>query len=190
MSTTAQARSFKTKCPLAQSFCLPVYEYVVYASGSARRAAQRVIPGDGERERIFQALDWDEQIREPVAPRTLPERLEGNIRFDRVNFAYEPGRPILKDVSLISARVRSWHRWPYGFRKSTLIRLLGRFYDFDHGMIFIDNIDLQDIRSQDVRRRIGVVLQDFHIFSGSILDNITLGDPRSRVSERLTQRKR
>ena len=44
-------------------------------------------------------------------------------------------------------------------------------------MIFIDNIDLQDIRSQDVRRRIGVVLQDFHIFSGSILDNITLGDP-------------
>ena len=51
-------------------------------------------------ERIFQALDWDEQIREPVVPRTLPDRLEGNIRFDRVNFAYERGRPILKDVSL------------------------------------------------------------------------------------------
>ena len=129
-------------------------------------------------ERIFQALDWDEQIREPVAPRTLPERLEGNIRFDRVNFAYEPGRPILKDVSLdIRAGEKLAIVGPTGSGKSTLIRLLGRFYDFDHGMIFIDNIDLQDIRSQDVRRRIGVVLQDFHIFSGSILDNITLGDP-------------
>ena len=129
-------------------------------------------------ERIFQALDWDEQIREPVAPRTLPDRLKGNIRFDRVNFAYEPGRPILKDVSL---EIRPGEKLaivgPTGSGKSTLIRLLGRFYDFDHGMIFIDNIDLQDIRSQDVRRRIGVVLQDFHIFSGSILDNITLGDP-------------
>ncbi len=129
-------------------------------------------------ERIFQALDWDEQIREPVAPRTLPDRLEGNIRFDRVNFAYEPGRPILKDVSLeIRAGEKLAIVGPTGSGKSTLIRLLGRFYDFDHGMIFIDNIDLQDIRSQDVRRRIGVVLQDFHIFSGSILDNITLGDP-------------
>ena len=129
-------------------------------------------------ERIFQALDWDEQIREPVAPRTIPDRLEGNIRFDRVNFAYEPGRPILKDVSLeIRAGEKLAIVGPTGSGKSTLIRLLGRFYDFDHGMIFIDNIDLQDIRSQDVRRRIGVVLQDFHIFSGSILDNITLGDP-------------
>jgi ATP-binding cassette subfamily B multidrug efflux pump len=129
-------------------------------------------------ERIFQALDWDEQIREPIVPRTLPGRLEGNIRFDRVNFAYEPGRPILKDVSLeIRAGEKLAIVGPTGSGKSTLIRLLGRFYDFDHGMIFIDNIDLQDIRSQDVRRRIGVVLQDFHIFSGSILDNITLGDP-------------
>ena len=129
-------------------------------------------------ERIFQALDWDEQIREPVAPRTLPDRLDGNIRFDRVNFAYEPGRPILRDLSLnIRAGEKLAIVGPTGSGKSTLIRLLGRFYDFDHGMIFIDNIDLQDIRSQDVRRRIGVVLQDFHIFSGSILDNITLGDP-------------
>ena len=104
-------------------------------------------------ERIFQALDWDEQIREPVAPRTLPDRLEGNIRFDRVNFAYEPSRPILKDVSLeIRAGEKLAIVGPTGSGKSTLIRLLGRFYDFDHGMIFIDNIDLQDIRSQDVRK--------------------------------------
>ena len=92
---------------------------------------------------------------------------------------------------LISERVRKLAIvGPTGSGKSTLIRLLGRFYDFDHGMIFIDNIDLQDIRSQDVRRRIGVVLQDFHIFSGSILTTLPLEIRRSRVSERLTQRKR
>ena len=64
-----------------------------------------------------------------------------------------------------------------GSGKSTLIKLLGRFYDFDRGTIFLDGHDLNDIHSRDLRSRIGVVLQDFHIFSGSILDNIVLGNP-------------
>jgi ATP-binding cassette subfamily B protein len=59
-----------------------------------------------------------------------------------------------------------------------MIRLLGRFYDFEPGMIFLDDVDLTDLRSQDVRSRVGVVLQDFHIFSGTIFDNISLGDPK------------
>jgi ATP-binding cassette subfamily B multidrug efflux pump len=54
---------------------------------------------------------------------------------------------------------------------------LSRFSDFPRGMIFLDDIDLNDLRSRDVRKRIGVVLQDFHIFSGTILDNIILGNP-------------
>ena len=58
-----------------------------------------------------------------------------------------------------------------------MIRLLGRFYDFEPGMIFIDDIDLHNLRSQDIRSRVGVVLQDFHIFSGTIFDNISLGNP-------------
>src|SRR5690606_1601994 len=66
---------------------------------------------------------------------------------------------------------------PTGSGKSTLIRLLGRFYDYADGQIFLDGIDLNRIHSRDLRRRIGVVLQDFHIFSGTIHDNIALGDP-------------
>jgi ATP-binding cassette subfamily B protein len=66
---------------------------------------------------------------------------------------------------------------PTGSGKSTLIRLLGRFYDFNDETIFLDDIDLNTIPSHEVRSRIGVVLQDFHIFSGSILDNIMLGNP-------------
>ncbi|HKI74322.1 MAG TPA: ABC transporter ATP-binding protein [Pseudomonadales bacterium] len=129
-------------------------------------------------ERIFQALDWDEQIHEPAHPIELPERLEGRLEFRHLNFGYSPDTPILKDVSLtIEPGEKLAIVGPTGSGKSTMIRLLGRFYDFGPGMILLDGIDLNDLRSRDVRRRIGVVLQDFHIFSGTILDNIILGNP-------------
>ncbi len=129
-------------------------------------------------ERIFQALDWDERVREPAHPATLPTRLNGEIEFRNVDFAYEPDVPVLRDVSFT---IRPGEKLaivgPTGSGKSTLIRLLGRFYDFDDGNLFLDGIDLNRIHTRDLRRRIGVVLQDFHIFSGSIADNIALGDP-------------
>ncbi len=130
-------------------------------------------------ERIFQALDWDEQIHEPEHPVALPERLQGKVEFRNVSFAYQADSPILKNVSVtVEPGKKLAIVGPTGSGKSTMIRLLGRFYDFPRGMIFLDDIDLNDLRSQDVRRRVGVVLQDFHIFSGTILDNIILGNPR------------
>lgn len=129
-------------------------------------------------ERIFQALDWDEQIHEPAEHVKLPGRLEGRVEFRHLSFGYAPGRPILDDVSVaIKAGEKLAIVGPTGSGKSTMIRLLGRFYDFDDGMILLDGIDLNHLHSSDIRRRIGVVLQDFHIFSGSVLDNIVLGNP-------------
>ena len=129
-------------------------------------------------ERIFQALDWDEQIHEPENPVKLPARLSGKVEFRRLSFGYSKDIPILKEVSvIIQPGEKLAIVGPTGSGKSTMIRLLGRFYDFDRGMIFLDDIDLNDLRSSEVRKRIGVVLQDFHIFSGSIFDNIALGDP-------------
>ena len=129
-------------------------------------------------ERIFQALDWHEQVREPVSSVSLPGRLRGKLEFRHLNFGYEPGKMVLHDVSFV---VKPGEKLavvgPTGSGKSTLIRLLGRFYNFPDDSIFIDDVDLNRITSSDVRRRIGVVLQDFHIFSGSILDNISLGNP-------------
>ncbi|MGI9326652.1 MAG: ABC transporter ATP-binding protein, partial [Pseudomonadales bacterium] len=123
-------------------------------------------------------LDWDESIHEPSRPRTLPNRLQGAVEFRNLSFEYEPGQRVLNDVSF---RIEPGEKMaivgPTGSGKSTLIRLLGRFYDFAPGHIFLDDIDLNDIASADLRRRIGVVLQDFHIFSGTIYDNIALGDP-------------
>jgi len=129
-------------------------------------------------ERIFQALDWDEKIHEPATPTPLPARLRGEVEFRHVDFGYDPNTPVLRDVSFdIRPGEKLAIVGPTGSGKSTLIRLLGRFYDFADGQIFLDGIDLNRIHTRDLRRRVGVVLQDFHIFSGTIYDNIALGDP-------------
>ena len=136
-------------------------------------------------ERIFQALDWQERIHEPESPVRLPTRLAGEVHFKNVNFTYQKGEQVLHDVSFhIPPGEKLAIVGPTGSGKSTIIRLLARFYDIDNGMIFLDNIDVNDIASKDLRQRIGVVLQDFHIFSGTVKDNISLNNPaisRDRV---------
>jgi ATP-binding cassette subfamily B protein len=138
-------------------------------------------------ERIFQALDWDEAIHEPAVPARLPENLHGAIEFRNLTFGYLPGVPVLKNLSFA---VRPGERLaivgPTGSGKSTIIRLLARFYDFSPGAVFLDGVDLMDLPSAVVRRRIGIVLQDFHVFAGTVHDNIGLGDPsidRARVEQ-------
>jgi ATP-binding cassette subfamily B multidrug efflux pump len=129
-------------------------------------------------ERIFQALDWMEALHEPENPRSLPRDLGGAVEFRHLTFGYSSAHPILKDVSFsIKPGERIAIVGPTGSGKTSLIRLLCRFYDVSHGMIFLDGIDIMDVKPSDIRKRIGVVLQDFHIFSGSVYDNIALGDP-------------
>jgi len=128
-------------------------------------------------ERIFQALDWDEKLHEPAHPAVLPERLEGKVKFNHLNFGYEKGVPVLYDISFdIGAGEKVAIVGSTGSGKSTIIRLLGRFYDIDRNQIFLDGIDINDLNTREIRRRIGVVLQDFHVFSGTVRDNIILNN--------------
>jgi len=129
-------------------------------------------------ERIFQALDWNERIHEPAVPATLPARLRGAVDVRNLNFSYANGPRVLKDVTFhIEPGEKLAIVGATGSGKSTIIRLLARFYDFAPGQMFLDDIDLMQIPSSEVRRRIGIVLQDFHVFSGSVADNISLGNP-------------
>ncbi len=129
-------------------------------------------------ERIFQAIDWEERVKEPEHPVEMPARVRGDIEFRDVSFGYYDDEAVLENVSVkVEGGMKLAIVGPTGSGKSTLIRLLARFYDFDDGMIFLDDIDVNNIRTRDLRKRVGVVLQDFHIFSGTVLDNITLNNP-------------
>ena len=129
-------------------------------------------------ERIFQALDWDEALAEPARPQPLPEKLKGRVTFDHLTFGYSPGNTILKDVSFtIEPGEKVAIVGPTGSGKTSLIRLLCRFYDVTPGSILIDGVDIMQVKPAEIRTRIGVVLQDFHIFSGSVYENIALGNP-------------
>ena len=102
--------------------------------------------------------------------------LRGDVRFEHVDFGYEAGRPILKDISLYAepgqkiAFVGST-----GAGKTTITNLINRFYDVQGGRVIYDGIDVRDIKKDDLRRSLGIVLQDTHLFTGTIADNIRFG---------------
>jgi ATP-binding cassette subfamily B protein len=129
-------------------------------------------------ERIFQLLDWRERVTEPEQPRALPARLRGRVEFRDVTFGYGGGAPVLRDVSFaIEPGERVAIVGATGSGKTTLVRLLARLYDFEQGAILVDGTDVRDVRVADLRRRIGIVLQDFHVFAGTVRENLRLGNP-------------
>ena len=130
-------------------------------------------------ERIFELLDTEVTIASPPQAHRPPQRPRGEIVFDRVTFAYRPGLPVLHDLSFA---IRPGERvavvgWT-GSGKSTLIRLLVRLYDVQEGRILVDGVDVRDWDLGELRRSVGVVLQDHFLFAGTVEQNLSLGDPR------------
>ncbi|HQE82596.1 MAG TPA: ABC transporter ATP-binding protein, partial [Candidatus Hydrogenedentes bacterium] len=127
-------------------------------------------------ERIFELLDTKEDIQNtPTA--IVPERFEGRVEFKDVWFAYEPGQWILKGLNLsIAPGERIAIVGHTGAGKTTVINLLSRFYDVQRGSICIDGVDVRQYEKTALRRHIGAVLQDVFLFSGSIEQNIRLGN--------------
>jgi ATP-binding cassette subfamily B protein len=127
-------------------------------------------------ERIFALLDEPVVITSPAAP-VRPARTEGHIIFDHVWFAYNGEDYVLRDVSF---EVRPGERvgivGATGAGKSTIINLLLRFYDVSRGAVRVDGVDVRHMDLQELRRLFSLVLQDVHLFSGTIAENIRLGN--------------
>jgi ATP-binding cassette subfamily B multidrug efflux pump len=126
-------------------------------------------------ERIEQLMQEPHTISSPQTPR-LPAVSRGSIVFDRVDFEYRAGEPILKDVSFtVEPGQKIAIVGPTGSGKTTIIKLLNRFYDVKGGRILVDGVDVREWDLRALRRAIGLVQQDVFLFAGDVMENIRLG---------------
>jgi ABC-type multidrug transport system fused ATPase/permease subunit len=140
--------------------------------GQAQRA---IAAGD----RIFEILDEPEEVADPPQAQTLPPG-PGEVRFEGVDFGYEPGRLVLEDVDLDIAAGRTVALiGRTGSGKTTLAALVPRFYDVDEGQVLVDGTDVRDVTRRSLRHEIGVISQDPFLFSASVRDNIAFGLPEA-----------
>ncbi|AHB13759.1 ABC transporter ATP-binding protein [Dehalococcoides mccartyi] len=126
-------------------------------------------------ERIFEFLGEGEEVPEPSNPVSLKD-ISGAVSFKDVSFGYSPAKTIIKDFN---ADIKPGQRvaivGPTGAGKTTMVKLLMRFYDVNSGAILVDGVNIQDIKRQEYRSAFGMVLQDTWLFNGSIMDNIRFG---------------
>lgn len=128
-------------------------------------------------ERIFSLFDMPEDIPDPDDPLD-PAQLRGEICFEHVTFGYNPEEPVLRDFCLTVRQGESLAVvGATGAGKTTIMNLLTRFYDAQQGRITVGGHDLRRFRKKDLRRSIGLVLQEPFVFTGTIADNIGLGRP-------------
>ena len=134
-------------------------------------------------ERIFTLMDQEPEPADTVNAVSLTT-VCGDICMGNVNFSYEPEKPVLKDISF---HVESGKKIAIigvtGAGKTTIMNMLPRFYDIESGEITIDNISISDIRRRDLRDTLAIVLQDTHLFSGTVLENIRFGNPEATAEE-------
>lgn len=138
-------------------------------------------------ERVFKVMDNEDVTPPAPADAYRPETIAGRIEFDKVVFAYNPGVPVLKEVTFsVNPGETVAIVGHTGSGKTTIISLLNRLYHIKEGQIRIDGVDIEQYDPEVLRRHVGVVLQDVFLFSGSVLDNITLRNPaitREKVEE-------
>ncbi len=134
-------------------------------------------------ERVFAIIDQKPAVQDRLD--SLPmHRVEGEVRFESVWFEYQPGKPVLEDVTFTAKPGEVIAiLGATGSGKSSLIYLIPRFYDVTAGRILIDGIDVRDIRLKSLRQQVGVVFQDVFLFSGTIRDNIAFGKPDATQEE-------
>jgi ATP-binding cassette subfamily B protein len=134
-------------------------------------------------ERYFRLIDLQPEWQDAPEARPIP-RLDGRVEFDGVHFAYEPGRPVLMDISLVAEAGQTVALVGHtGSGKSTLAGLLQKLYLPSRGRVLVDGIDLREVASASLHSQMGSVQQNNFLFAGTILDNIRLARPQASLEE-------
>ncbi|WP_426004094.1 ABC transporter ATP-binding protein [Paenarthrobacter sp. NyZ202] len=132
--------------------------------------------GVASAERVFALLDEEEESPEPVD--SSPGTGRGRLVFENVSFSYSPDKPLIQNLDLVAEPGQSIAIvGPTGAGKTTLVNLMMRFYELDGGRITLDGVDIATMFRQELRSRMGMVLQDTWLFGGTIRDNIAYGRP-------------
>ncbi|MFN2188395.1 MAG: ABC transporter ATP-binding protein, partial [Candidatus Promineifilaceae bacterium] len=133
--------------------------------------------------RVFEIIDTPNEVLEAPGAATV-DPVSGAVQFQNVSFAYHEGRPILEDVSFDVKPGQNFALMgPTGTGKSTITNLIPRFYDATGGRILVDGLDVRDWKIRDLRRSVGIVLQDSFLFSSTIAENIAYGHPQASQEE-------
>lgn len=134
-------------------------------------------------ERVFEFLEEKEEIQDIEDPKSI-EGLKGNVTFDHVQFGYDEDRIIINDFS---ADIKDGQKiaivGPTGAGKTTMVKLLMRFYEVNKGAILVDGINIKDFKREELRKMFGMVLQDTWLFGGTIKDNIRYSRPEASDSQ-------
>ena len=139
--------------------------------------------GAAASDHLYELLDRETQIKDPVIPKSLPAAIDA-IEFRDVSFAYQPSEPVLDHINLrIEPNETVAIVGPNGCGKSTLMNLVLRFYDPVAGAVTIGGVDIRDVRRRDLRDRIGVVTQETTLFNDTVAENIRYGQPSATRHE-------
>jgi len=134
-------------------------------------------------ERIFEIIDQEPETKDAPEAIALKD-IKGEVVFDHVDFSYVPGTPVLKDVCIHAKPGQTVALvGPTGAGKTTIVNVLTRFYEIQGGAITIDGHDIRKIKKDNLRRQLGIVLQDVFLFSGTVMDNIRYGRPDATEQE-------
>ncbi len=134
--------------------------------------------------RIHEILATDPAVIDPVHSKSLPETGVGEVGFSKVHFAYGSGPTVLDNLDLV---IRGGEAVALvgatGSGKTTVARLVSRFYDVSTGVVSIDGVDVREMRVRDVRRAVGIVFEDTFLFTDSIAENIAFADPEATIEQ-------
>ena len=130
-------------------------------------------------ERVFEFLDQEEQIPDSTTP-VYANATKGQVSFENVVFGYEPEKTIIHNFSMyVKPGQTVAIVGPTGAGKTTIVKLLMRFYELNSGAIYIDGVNIKDMKRSDLRSKVGMVLQDAWLFEGTIMENLRFGKQKA-----------